>query len=356
MKIFLRSSRSGFAVIIVLVAVAVLSILAGALAMFMKVENQLAQNGNDDEKLLWVGRAGVERACWILANEPSGPTSLKQIWAGGAGEDAETNSPIMGISLDDFPVGDSSVSLKLIEQESKINVNGADSQLLHQILTTMGADAGVISIVSDSIQDWIDSDDATRPAGAESDYYQGLTPPYYAKNAPIDDLEELQLIKGITPHMFNGGPAPDANAPFQHHKLGFGNAPGQEPDYAFGLRDVLTPYSNGKINVNTADANVLTCIPGVDATAAQNIIGFRSSEGDVNAAPGSSPGVIQNLNQLTTLIPDPLGQQQIGRYCTVSGSTYEVHATAQVGTSQREFVAVAFRLGNTVQIFSFHPK
>ena len=144
MKISLRSSRHGFAVIIALVAVAVLSILAGALAMFMKVENQLAQNGNDDEKLLWVGRAGVERACWILANEPSGPTSLKQIWAGGAGEDAETNSPIMGISLDGFPVGDGSVSLKLIEQESKINVNGADSQLLHQILTTMGADAGVI--------------------------------------------------------------------------------------------------------------------------------------------------------------------------------------------------------------------
>ena len=37
----------------------------------------------------------------------------------------------------------------------------------------MGADAGDISLVSDSILDWIDADDATRPAGAESDYYQG---------------------------------------------------------------------------------------------------------------------------------------------------------------------------------------
>ena len=352
MKISLARNKDGFAVIIALVAVVVLSILAGALAMFMKVENQLAQNGNDDEKLLWIGRAGVERACWVLAQEPGGPTSLKQIWAGGAGEGAETNSPLMGVTLDNFPVGDGTVSLKLIEQESKINVNGADSQLLQQVLTTMGADAGVISVVSDSIQDWIDADDGTRPAGAESDYYQGLVPPYYAKNAPIDDIEELQLIKGITPQMFKGGPAPDANAPFQHHKLGFGNAPGQDPDYAFGLRDVLTPYSSGKINVNTADANVLTCIPGVDATAAQNILTFRDSEN----TDGNSSGVISDLNQLTTFIPNPLGQQQIGRYCSVSGNTYEVHATAQVGASSREFIAVVFRNGNAVQVFSFHPK
>ena len=351
MKLFPRQSRRGFAVLVALVAVAVLSMLAGALAIFMKVESQLAQNGNDNEELLWLGRAGVERACWILANEPPGPTSLQQIWAGGGGVGAETNGPLMGISLDSFPVGDGAVSLHLVEQESKINVNGADSQLLQQVLTSMGADAGVLSVVADSIQDWVDADNATRPAGAESDYYQGLTPPYYAKDAPIDDIEELQLIKGVTPEMFKGGPPPGGSSPF-HHKLGFGNAPGQEPDYAFGLRDVLTPYSNGKINVNTADANVLTCIPGVDATAAQNIITFRSSQNTMD----NSTGVIRDLNQLTTFIPNPLGQQQVGRYCAVGGSTYEVHATAQAGLSGREFVAVVFRADNGVQIFSFHPK
>ncbi len=100
----------------------------------------------------------------------------------------------------------------MIEQESKFNINTADAPLLQQVLTTMGVDASNISVVSDSIQDWIDPDDATRPAGAESDYYQGLMPPYYAKNAPIDDIEELQLIKGVTPLMFKGGSVADPNA------------------------------------------------------------------------------------------------------------------------------------------------
>jgi general secretion pathway protein K len=346
-----RHARRGFAVIVVLVAVTVLSILAGALAVFMKVESQLAQNGNDDEKLLWLGRAGVERACWILAQEPGGASSPQQIWAGGPGVGPETNSPLTGISLENFPVGDGTVSLKIIEQESKININRADTALLNQILTTMGADAGDISLVSDSIQDWIQPGDAPRPAGAKSDYYQGLTPPYNAKNAPVDDLEELQLIKGITPEMFKGTP-PDPDATFQHHKLGFGNAPGQAPDYIFGLRDVLTPYSNGKINVNTADSNVLACIPGMDGEAIQNIMTFRTSEGGYD----NSSGVIQNLGQLNPMMQNPQAQQQIARYGTVRGDTYEVHATAQVGPDQREFVAIVLRTGNTVQVVGFHPK
>ena len=319
MKISLHKSRRGFAVIIALVAVAVLAMLAGALAVFMKVENQLAQNGNDDEKLLWLGRAGVERACWILAQEPGGPSSLKQIWAGGPGDGPETNSPLSGVTLDNYPVGDGTVSLHIIELESKININRADTPLLTQVLTTMGVDASLISVVSDSIQDWIDTDDATRPAGAESDYYQGLTPPYYAKDAPMDDIEELQLVKGVTPLMFKGGTAADPNSPFQHHKLGFGNAPGQAEDYPFGLRDVFTPFSNGKVNVNTADENVLSCIPGIDTTSIQNIMTLRDSEGGLNG----TGGIIRDINsQLRSVVSNPQALQQINNYCGVSGSTY----------------------------------
>ena len=354
MKISPQTSRRGFAVIVALIAVAVLAMLAGALALFMKVENQLAQNGNDDEKLLWLGRAGVERACWVLAQEPPGPSSLKQIWAGGAGDGPETNSPLAGISLDNYPVGDGVVSLKITELESKFNLNRADTPLLTSLLNAMGVDAGSISLVSDSIQDWIDTDDATKPAGAESDYYQGLTPPYYAKNAPMDDIEELQLVKGVTPLMFKGGTAADPNSPFVHHKLGFSNNTAGHEDYPFGLRDVFTPFSNGKINVNTADANVLQCLPGMDANAAQAVLTFRLGDGGLN----NNNGVINDPGnqQLQSLIPNPQAQQSLKNYCTVRGDTYEVHAIAQAGNSRREFVAVIYRAGNHCSVVGFHPK
>jgi type II secretory pathway component PulK len=295
----------------------------------------------------------VERACWILANEPGGPTSLKQIWAGGSGLGPETNSPLMGISLTDYPVGDCTVDIAMVEQESKFNVNTADDQLLRQIMTAMGAKPDEITTVADSIRDWVDQDDATKPAGAESDYYQGLLPPYYAKNAPIDNIEELQMIKGVTPLVYKGGSVEDPSAPFKRHKLGFNAGPGASEDLLFGLRDVLTPYSSGKLNVNTASSNVLACIPEMDGNAVDGILNLRNSAGDTL----TGDGVIRDWNFLPSIMPNPVAQKQIQNYCAFAGNTYEVTVTAHAGQNSRQFVAVIIRSGNNrAQVVSFYPK
>ena len=232
----------------------------------------------------------------------------------------------------------------MTELESKINLNTADGPLLQQTLTAMGADANSISIVSDSILDWIDPDDNTRPAGAESDYYLGLVPSYNAKNAPIDNLDELLLVKGVTHDMFYGGSSASASTPFPEHKLGFGHAPGQEPDYAFGLRDVFTPFSTGKINILTADDKVLQLIPGIDTGAAQAIETARDSDPP-----------IRNASQLIAAAGvNPAASGQIQNYVGVQGSTYEIKATATIGQISHEYTAVVFRNGPNVQVFSFY--
>src|SRR5207248_8062397 len=38
----------------------------------------------------------------------------------------------------------------------------------------------------------------------ESNYYQTLNPPYNAKNGPLDSLDELLLVKGVTPQLLYG--------------------------------------------------------------------------------------------------------------------------------------------------------
>ena len=353
MKILPSKKNRGIAVIVALVAVTVLTMLAGAFAYSMKVEGRLAANADSDEQLLWIGRAGIERARWILSIEGNLPfTSLNQIWAGGPGDGPETNSPLAGISLDNFQVGEGTVSLKMIELESKINVNLADTPLIQQVLTTMGADAGDMSVVADSIQDWVDTDDGTRPAGAESDYYQGLTPAYYAKNAPMDNISELQFIKGVTPAMYHGGSVTNfQGAAFQHRHLGFGHSPGQTPDYPFGLETVFTPFSTGKVNLNTATETVLSVLPGVDTPTAQAIIKMRTEIG-----PDGSSGGLRSLAQLNTLGIAPQVTQQLQRYADVRGSTYEVHATARIGDYSREYIAVLFRNGPSVEVYGFYWK
>src|SRR5208283_571889 len=158
---------------------------------------------------------------------------------------------------------------KIFDLERKANINIASASTIQQALTLMDRDPNEISVVSDSILDWIGSAGPPRAAGAESDYYQGLIPPYYAKNAPIDDLSELRYIKGVTEEIYSGH---STNPPVFHHKLGLGTAPGQSSANGLGLTNFFTPFSTGKININTADTNVLQMIPGVNANIADAIV------------------------------------------------------------------------------------
>jgi general secretion pathway protein K len=354
MKMQHRSSACGMALIMVMIAVAVFSALAAALAFSMKVETKLARNADDEQQLLWLGRSGVELARWVLSQHPVSERydSLNQIWAGGPGGPGETNSALSGVPLDNFPVGEGSVSIKIIDLDRKMNVNTANALELQQVLTAMGVDANDISVVSDSILDWRDTDDAQHVAGAESDYYQGLNPPYYAKNAPLDSLSELLFVKGVTPEMYWGGSATNHQpGTFQKPKLGFGTAPGAIPDYPFGLKDIFTPFSSGLINVNTADANVLQTIPGMDAIQAEGILKYRAGPDGAEATEDDTP--YRNVAQLAAAGLTPQTVQQLNRYCTVNSSTFEVHVTAKISDSSREYIAILYRNGSNIQTVSF---
>ena len=340
--------NDGIALIVVMIAIAVLMGLAFAFAFSMKIETRLASNADSEQQMVWLGRAGVETARWVLAQEAAIPNepydSLNQIWAGGPGSLGETNSVLSGFSLNDIPLGAGRFTLKIVDLERKVNINAVPPMQLQQVLTVMGVPADSISVVSDSILDWISPENAPRPAGAESDYYQGLTPPYYAKNAPMDDPSELLLVKGVTPEMYWGGSAGDhAPAAFQH-KLGLGNAPGEAPNYPFGLKDIFTPISAGKININTADANVLQTIPGVDAQAAADIIKRRAGpdgmDGTDDDTPFRSPGELAVIDPQVT-------QQVLSQLCDVRSRTFEVHILCQLGNYHREYVAILWR--NTPQ-------
>ena len=340
MKICTHPNSNGIALIMVMCAIVVLSALAAAFAYSMKVEAHLAQNANSEEQLLWIGVAGVQYCQWVLAQEKCPYDSLNQKWAGGSGSMCDTNLMVEN----PVQVGDGTFIWKMFDLERKVNINTASATTIQQALTLMEVDANEISVVSDSILDWIDTDDLPRPAGAESDYYQGLNPPYYAKNAPIDDLSELKYIKGVTEEIYSGH---STNPPVFHHKLGFGAAPGQATGNGLGLTNFFTPFSSGKININTADKNVLRMIPGVEAMT-DAIIKQRAGPDGMDGTEDDIP--FQNAGQLAAITGfDP------GPLCDVHSFTYEVHVTAQIGNLKREYTAILARTSaKDIQVLSFY--
>ncbi|MFV1968751.1 MAG: general secretion pathway protein GspK, partial [Pirellulaceae bacterium] len=57
---------------------------------------------------------------------------------------------------------------------------------------------GMTDSIADAVLDWIDTDGAARTFGAESDFYQTLDHPYAPRNATVECLEELLLIRGVS--------------------------------------------------------------------------------------------------------------------------------------------------------------
>lgn len=70
--------------------------------------------------------------------------------------------------------------------------------------TLLMALPGMNEQTADSILDWLDGDDNPRENGAELDYYAGLAQPYAPKNGPLETVEELLLVRGVTPQMLFG--------------------------------------------------------------------------------------------------------------------------------------------------------
>src|ERR1039458_5460785 len=132
MKISTRQPSAGIALLIVMCAIFVLSILAAGLAYSMKVESTLAMHSDTNQRLVWLGRSGVEIARWVLAQEANTQPfdSLNQIWAGGSGTTFETNSALAGINLKNYPIGDGTVSVTITDLERFANINGAGTRLL----------------------------------------------------------------------------------------------------------------------------------------------------------------------------------------------------------------------------------
>ncbi len=359
-----KSTERGIALIIVMISIFVLSMLAAGFAWSMKVETKLARNGNSEEELQWLGRSGVEYARWILAQQMTIPgenmyDGLDQVWAGGPGGLGTSNSPLADVQRE-VNLGNGRFKWEIQDLERKANINSPEPVLqpmLQQALYLMGIDAGEMTPIIGSILNWTAAGGNTRHLqGAEPEYYERLEPPYTAKNGPIDDLSELLLIRGIRemPELYWGSSA-SAHAPTAFTPRGNrSRVPTDIPSFPVGLVALFTPISSGKININTASAEVLQLIPGIDSTTAQAIVSGREGEADPSA-----PGMLGPYRSISDVRRVPEVPQaiinQLAQYCDVRSRTFKVNVTATLSGYTRSFTAILGRNNpRDIQILSFY--
>jgi type II secretory pathway component PulK len=95
----------------------------------------------------------------------------------------------------------------LENESSRLNLNTvllADSSGENGARKLLMTLPGMAESIADSILDWIDSDDQQRTLGAERTYYSTLDPPYEPRNGPLGSIEELLLVRDVTPALLFG--------------------------------------------------------------------------------------------------------------------------------------------------------
>ena len=105
--------------------------------------------------------------------------------------------------------------------------------------------------IADSILDWLDADDETRDYGTESSYYSSEQPPYAAKNGPMDSLDELLLIRGVTPQLLFGLDV-NRNGILDDDEAAAGDVSAVDAEMQLGWANYMTLYSN-ESNLNGED-------------------------------------------------------------------------------------------------------
>lgn len=95
----------------------------------------------------------------------------------------------------------------LEDERGRININLLNTQtakILIQLIELLGYDEQAAQTITFSSIDWRDSDSnlSQNEYGAEDDHYMSLSEPYHTKNRPFENVEELLLVRGMTPEIF----------------------------------------------------------------------------------------------------------------------------------------------------------
>ena len=177
-----RARTRGIAFVLVLWVIAMLAILLGSFSLIARTENLQSRHLFDTTQARYAAEAGLNLAVYELRKQDPA-----ERWVGDG-------RPYR------FGYGDAEIEVSITDDSGKIDINAAanNPDLLTNLFVTRGVPLDKAQQLTDSIEDWIDGDDTTRPNGAEIAQYKAAGLSYGPKNAPFDTVSELQQVLGMT--------------------------------------------------------------------------------------------------------------------------------------------------------------
>jgi len=292
-----------------------LALLAVAVHAYVMPYAALSGKLMDRTQMHYFANAGVERAIFEVENDDTELyDSLRDSWS--SNDAAFDHVAIQGgtfSAIKDAALPGDKPQYGLMDEEGKININKASQQVLKNLFEKVAqVETEEADAIADSIIDWRDEDDNPHKNGKENDYYQSLEPSYDCKNSDFEVKEELLLVGGILPEMFDK------------------------------IKGHITVYGDGAVNVNTASIPVLVSL-GMDEPLAEKIVKFCA--GARTKEDSETPeGIFTDVASITDLLikaeslsGDEIAQmQRIGPLMGVKSDHFKGNVTGSSASGGKE--------------------
>ena len=275
----------GMVLITVLWIVLVIAFISFSLAAAARIELTASENSFDSDRAFFMARSAAE----AMFRDLQQPGSL-------------AGSPVVqeeGAWVFPFESGEARVRYE--SNANLIDINAAPDELLASMFDSLGIDQTLRNQLVDCILDWRDIDDVPSLNGAElNDYGQVIIGEQrLPRNGPFESLDELLLVRHMTPEIFYG------RVEFNQTTRKYQHIP--------GVRDLVT-LSSGitQINVNNASTDVLAALPKITAGSVGKIVAERSRK------------QFTNTDDLLMRVPD-LSNSPAAKYLTTDLGEHDRH-------------------------------
>lgn len=175
-------------------------------------------------------------------------------------------------------------------------LHSGQKDLLNRLFTAWGLEPDSAAALVDALSDWVDEDDLVSLNGAESDAYAHAGREGFPLNRPFESLDEIEWVMGME----------------EMARL--------KPDW----KSFLTIWSNGQIDLNEADADVVYAALGLnDPVRAREFVRQRLGEDGIYGTPDDSTfQSLESVFQFFGLTPS-----SANRLLAVRGTTKRILST-----------------------------
>ncbi len=324
-------TKSGSILFISLWTVCLLTVFSVALGYQVRQKLTLAQRLDEKSKLHFIAQSAIIKTIFNLKKLEQKPYDLlSDPWGGdpAAFNEMDIGEGKVNISYNYSDEKSQAVQIRygLLDEERKININKVGMPVLERLFRIVaGLDETSAQELAASIIDWRDADSLLSiPLGSAEDIdYRNLQQPYEAKDQDFEVLDELLLVYGMNEDIFEK------------------------------IKDYVTIYGSGKVNINTASRPVLLAL-GLDEAIVDSISSFRAGADGVSATLDDNffdmpANIIPKFSQFSHLGDSELTNLSavVEQYLITSSKNFMIKAVARLNNKKDtvELICVVNRTG-----------